>query len=145
MLEWTENGCIPSVCVQDPETLPEAGGAVLWLTLDPDSLCARGATAIHLSPLLRDQQSLTAPPTTNTNISRLSDPVFSDTCKIDTKFLSLNYLGGYVEPQTSKGCVLSGLEKDKEVHIIELQAPNSSRWAAKAAEAKECTLSQFIC
>ncbi|XP_035503149.2 transforming growth factor beta receptor type 3 [Scophthalmus maximus] len=54
------------------------------------------------------------------------DPVFSDTCKIDTKFLSLNYLGGYVEPQTSKGCVLSGLDKDQEVHIIELQAPNSS-------------------
>ncbi|XP_044055525.1 transforming growth factor beta receptor type 3 isoform X2 [Siniperca chuatsi] len=54
------------------------------------------------------------------------DPVFSDTCKIDTKFLSLNYLGGYVEPQTSKGCVLSGPDKDREVHIIELQAPNSS-------------------
>ncbi|KAM9357953.1 transforming growth factor beta receptor type 3 [Symphorus nematophorus] len=54
------------------------------------------------------------------------DPVFSDTCKIDTKFLSLNYLGGYVEPQTSKGCVLSGPNKDREVHIIELQAPNSS-------------------
>ncbi|XP_078115545.1 transforming growth factor beta receptor type 3 isoform X2 [Sander vitreus] len=54
------------------------------------------------------------------------DPLFSDTCKIDTKFLSLNYLGGYVEPQTSKGCVLSGPDKDQEVHIIELQAPNSS-------------------
>ncbi|XP_049910612.1 transforming growth factor beta receptor type 3 [Epinephelus moara] len=54
------------------------------------------------------------------------DPLFSDTCKIDTKFLSLNYLGGYVEPQASKGCVLSGPDKDQEVHIIELQAPNSS-------------------
>ncbi|KAM7410569.1 hypothetical protein PAMA_001820 [Pampus argenteus] len=54
------------------------------------------------------------------------DPVFSDTCKIDTKFLSLNYLGSYVEPQASTGCVLSGLDKDQEVHIIELQAPNSS-------------------
>lgn len=54
------------------------------------------------------------------------DPVFSDTCKIDTKFLSLNYLGGYAEPQTSKGCVLSGPDKDREVHIVELQAPNSS-------------------
>ncbi|XP_030289139.1 transforming growth factor beta receptor type 3 [Sparus aurata] len=54
------------------------------------------------------------------------DPVFSDTCKIDTKFLSLNYLGGYVEPQASTGCVLSGPDKDREVHIIELQAPNSS-------------------
>ncbi|XP_075935364.1 transforming growth factor beta receptor type 3 [Anarhichas minor] len=54
------------------------------------------------------------------------DPLFSDTCKIDTKFLSLNYLGGYVEPQASKGCVLSGPDKDQEVHIVELQAPNSS-------------------
>uniref|UniRef100_A0A7N9ASN1 Transforming growth factor, beta receptor III n=1 Tax=Mastacembelus armatus TaxID=205130 RepID=A0A7N9ASN1_9TELE len=54
------------------------------------------------------------------------DPVFSDTCKIDNKFLSLNYLGGYLEPQASKGCVLSGPDKDQEVHIIELQAPNSS-------------------
>ncbi|KAF3691305.1 Transforming growth factor beta receptor type 3 [Channa argus] len=54
------------------------------------------------------------------------DAVLSDTCKIDTKFLSLNYLGGYVETQTSKGCVLSGPDKNQEVHIIELQAPNSS-------------------
>uniref|UniRef100_A0A8C7GVH1 Transforming growth factor, beta receptor III n=1 Tax=Oncorhynchus kisutch TaxID=8019 RepID=A0A8C7GVH1_ONCKI len=54
------------------------------------------------------------------------DPVFSDTCKIDNKFLSLNYLAGYVEPQPSKGCVLSGPDQDQEVHIIELQAPNSS-------------------
>lgn len=58
--------------------------------------------------------------------------MFSDTCKIDTKFLSLNYLGSYVEPQPSKGCVLSGPDKDGETHIIELQAPNSSRWASKA-------------
>eukprot|EP00066_Takifugu_rubripes_P007984 XP_003973872.2 PREDICTED: transforming growth factor beta receptor type 3 [Takifugu rubripes] len=54
------------------------------------------------------------------------DPVFSDTCKIDTKFLSLNYLGSYMEPQPSKGCILSGPDKDREVHIVELQAPNSS-------------------
>lgn len=60
-------------------------------------------------------------------MSFLSDPALSDPCKIDTKFLSLNYLGSYVEPQPSKGCVLSGPDKDREVHIIELQAPNSSR------------------
>ncbi|XP_046710876.1 transforming growth factor beta receptor type 3 isoform X2 [Silurus meridionalis] len=54
------------------------------------------------------------------------DAVFSDTCKIDNKFLSLNYLGSYVQPQASKGCVLSGPSVDQEVHIIELQAPNSS-------------------
>ncbi|XP_008405978.1 transforming growth factor beta receptor type 3 [Poecilia reticulata] len=52
------------------------------------------------------------------------DSVLSDTCKIDTRFLSLNYLGSYEEPQTSKGCILS--VPNKEVHIIELQAPNSS-------------------
>ncbi|XP_076736863.1 transforming growth factor beta receptor type 3 isoform X3 [Maylandia zebra] len=54
------------------------------------------------------------------------DPLSSDTCKIDSKFLSLNYLGSYKEPQTSKGCILSVPHKDKEVHIIELQAPNAS-------------------
>ncbi|KAG5275895.1 hypothetical protein AALO_G00125710 [Alosa alosa] len=54
------------------------------------------------------------------------DPVFSDTCKIDNKFLSLNYLASYVEPQPSKGCVLTGPDHEYEVHIIELQAPNSS-------------------
>ncbi|XP_041646950.1 transforming growth factor beta receptor type 3 [Cheilinus undulatus] len=64
--------------------------------------------------------------TQDINIKVGEDPVFSDTCKIDTKFLSLNYLGGYMEPQTSKGCVLSGPDKDREVHIVELQAPNSS-------------------
>lgn len=79
-----------------------------------------------------------------TNICPFSDPVFSDTCKIDNKFLSLNYLGGYVEPQASKGCVLSGPDKDQEVHIIELQAPNSSRYAAKGTKAKEYMFSQFI-
>ncbi|XP_029002105.1 transforming growth factor beta receptor type 3 [Betta splendens] len=55
------------------------------------------------------------------------DSMFSDTCKIDTNFLSLNYLGGYMDPQASKGCVLSGPDKDQEVHIIDLHAPDSSR------------------
>ncbi|XP_028817940.1 transforming growth factor beta receptor type 3 [Denticeps clupeoides] len=54
------------------------------------------------------------------------DPLVSDSCKIDNRFLALNYLGSYVEPQPSKGCVLSGPDSEKEVHIIELQAPNSS-------------------
>ncbi|XP_046905846.1 transforming growth factor beta receptor type 3 [Hypomesus transpacificus] len=54
------------------------------------------------------------------------DPVFPDTCKIDKNFLSVNYLAVYMEPQPSRGCVLSGPHPDKEVHIIELQAPNSS-------------------
>ncbi|TRY88907.1 hypothetical protein DNTS_005409, partial [Danionella cerebrum] len=42
------------------------------------------------------------------------------------KFLSLNYLASYIEPQPSTGCVLSGPDHEREVHIIELQAPNSS-------------------
>ncbi|XP_061681004.1 transforming growth factor beta receptor type 3 isoform X2 [Syngnathoides biaculeatus] len=54
------------------------------------------------------------------------DPLFSDTCKIDNKFLSLNYLGGYVEPQPSAGCVLSAGHREREVHVLELQAPTSS-------------------
>lgn len=53
-------------------------------------------------------------------------PDFSETCKIDSKFLSLNYLGSYDEPQPSRGCILSPPSKNREVHIIELQAPNSS-------------------
>ncbi|XP_061539518.1 transforming growth factor beta receptor type 3 isoform X1 [Phycodurus eques] len=54
------------------------------------------------------------------------DPLFSDTCKIDNRFLSLNYLGGYVERQASAGCVLSAGHHEREVHVVELQAPNSS-------------------
>ncbi|XP_015210713.2 transforming growth factor beta receptor type 3 isoform X1 [Lepisosteus oculatus] len=54
------------------------------------------------------------------------DATFSETCKIDNKFLSLNYLAQYEQPQQSLGCVLSGPSEDREVHIIELQAPNSS-------------------
>ncbi|XP_068564005.1 transforming growth factor beta receptor type 3 [Cebidichthys violaceus] len=64
--------------------------------------------------------------TQDININVGEDPLLSDTCKIVTNFLSLNYLGVYVEPQASKGCVLSGPDKDQEVHIVELQAPNSS-------------------
>ncbi|KAJ8276969.1 hypothetical protein GJAV_G00069940 [Gymnothorax javanicus] len=54
------------------------------------------------------------------------DPVFPDTCEIDNKILSLNCLASYVQPQISRGCVQSGLDEDREVHIIELQALNSS-------------------
>ncbi|KAF7203862.1 transforming growth factor beta receptor type 3 isoform X1 [Nothobranchius furzeri] len=50
----------------------------------------------------------------------------SDTCEIDSSFLSLKYLGSYEEPQASRGCVLSAPEKNREVHIIELQSPDSS-------------------
>ncbi|XP_037830025.1 transforming growth factor beta receptor type 3 isoform X2 [Kryptolebias marmoratus] len=54
------------------------------------------------------------------------DSLLPDTCKIDTKFLSLNYLGSYQVPQASKGCILSVPERNREVHIVDLQAPNSS-------------------
>ncbi|KAK0136500.1 Transforming growth factor beta receptor type 3 [Merluccius polli] len=54
------------------------------------------------------------------------DRVFPESCRIDNKFLSLNYLGAYVQPQPSRGCILSGPDHGPAVHIIELQAPNSS-------------------
>ncbi|XP_061098384.1 transforming growth factor beta receptor type 3-like isoform X1 [Conger conger] len=54
------------------------------------------------------------------------DPVFPATCKIDNNFLSVNYLASYEDPKPSRGCILSGPGPEGEVHIIELQAPNSS-------------------
>ncbi|XP_066548601.1 transforming growth factor beta receptor type 3 isoform X2 [Amia ocellicauda] len=57
---------------------------------------------------------------------KVGEETDSHTCKIVNNFLSLNYLAGYEQPQHSKGCVLSGPEEDREVHIIELKAPNSS-------------------
>ncbi|XP_076846523.1 transforming growth factor beta receptor type 3 isoform X2 [Brachyhypopomus gauderio] len=54
------------------------------------------------------------------------DPDLSDTCKIDSRFVSLNYLASYTNPQSSKGCVMSDLDPFQEVHIIELEAPNFS-------------------
>ncbi|XP_048845024.1 transforming growth factor beta receptor type 3 [Brienomyrus brachyistius] len=64
--------------------------------------------------------------TRNVYINVGEDLTFSSTCKIDNNFLSLNYLAGYEDPQPSRGCVLSGWNHNREVHIIELQAPNSS-------------------
>nr|XP_023672390.1 transforming growth factor beta receptor type 3 [Paramormyrops kingsleyae]XP_023672391.1 transforming growth factor beta receptor type 3 [Paramormyrops kingsleyae]XP_023672392.1 transforming growth factor beta receptor type 3 [Paramormyrops kingsleyae] len=64
--------------------------------------------------------------TRNVYINVGEDLTFSSTCKIDNNFLSLNYLAGYEDPQPSRGCVLSGRNHNREVHIIELQAPNSS-------------------
>ena len=57
----------------------------------------------------------------------LPDRLFPESCRIDSRFLSLNYLGAYMEPQASSGCVLLGPDQDPEVHIIELQAPDASR------------------
>lgn len=116
-----------SLCEQDTDCLPETEGAVLQLTFCFDLTVVEGQqqAVFLLWGIKIASPSLTK--ISNLNISPLSDPVFSDTCKIDAKFLSLNYLGSYIEPQESKGCVLSGPDKDREVHIIELQAPNSSR------------------
>ncbi|XP_024134208.1 transforming growth factor beta receptor type 3 [Oryzias melastigma] len=54
------------------------------------------------------------------------DSEFSDTCKIDTKFFSLNYMGSFYDLQPSNGCILSTPEKGREIHIIELQRTDSS-------------------
>uniref|UniRef100_A0A8C7ZVR2 Transforming growth factor, beta receptor III n=1 Tax=Oryzias sinensis TaxID=183150 RepID=A0A8C7ZVR2_9TELE len=54
------------------------------------------------------------------------DSEFSDTCQIDTKFFSLNYMGSFYDLQPSNGCILSVPGRGREVHIIELQRTNSS-------------------
>ncbi|KAF6721996.1 Transforming growth factor beta receptor type 3 [Oryzias melastigma] len=54
------------------------------------------------------------------------DSEFSDTCKIDTKFFSLNYMGSFYDLQPSNGCILSTPEKGREIHIIELRRTDSS-------------------
>ncbi|RXM27832.1 Transforming growth factor beta receptor type 3 [Acipenser ruthenus] len=58
------------------------------------------------------------------------DPVFPANCTIEKNFLSLNYLAEYLQPKPAQGCLLSSLGEQKEVHIIELQAPNSNPYSA---------------
>lgn len=54
------------------------------------------------------------------------DQVFPPSCNIKKNFLSLNYLAGYLQPKPAEGCLLSNLEQEREVHIIELSTPNSN-------------------
>ncbi|XP_013206368.1 transforming growth factor beta receptor type 3 [Microtus ochrogaster] len=54
------------------------------------------------------------------------DQVFPPMCTIGKNFLSLNYLAEYLQPKPAEGCVLSSQPQEKEVHIIELIAPNSN-------------------
>uniref|UniRef100_A0A8D1LIY0 Transforming growth factor beta receptor type 3 n=1 Tax=Sus scrofa TaxID=9823 RepID=A0A8D1LIY0_PIG len=58
------------------------------------------------------------------------DQVFPPTCSIGKNFLSLNYLAEYLQPKPAEGCVVSGRPQEKEVHIIELIAPNSNPYSA---------------
>ncbi|XP_053447967.1 transforming growth factor beta receptor type 3 [Nycticebus coucang] len=58
------------------------------------------------------------------------DQVFPPTCNIGKNFLSLNYLAEYLQPKAAEGCVMSSQPRDKEVHIIELLAPNSNPYSA---------------
>ncbi|MGH0162216.1 UNVERIFIED_CONTAM: hypothetical protein FKN15_053921 [Acipenser sinensis] len=60
----------------------------------------------------------------------LDPPVFPANCTIEKNFLSLNYLAEYLQPKPAQGCLLSSLGEQKEVHIIELQAPNSNPYSA---------------
>ncbi|XP_032074262.1 transforming growth factor beta receptor type 3 isoform X1 [Thamnophis elegans] len=53
-------------------------------------------------------------------------PFFPTTCNIEKNFISLNYLAGYLQPKTAEGCIMSSVAHDKEVHIIELIAPDSN-------------------
>ncbi|XP_007428170.1 transforming growth factor beta receptor type 3 isoform X1 [Python bivittatus] len=51
---------------------------------------------------------------------------FPTTCNIEKNFISLNYLAGYLQPKTAEGCVISSVAQNREVHIIELIAPDSN-------------------
>ncbi|KAG2461219.1 TGBR3 factor, partial [Polypterus senegalus] len=57
-------------------------------------------------------------------------PVFPMTCTIEKNFLSLNYLAEYLVPKAAEGCLLSSSKGSRDVHIIELQAPDSSTYSA---------------
>ncbi|XP_065410326.1 transforming growth factor beta receptor type 3 isoform X11 [Chrysemys picta bellii] len=58
------------------------------------------------------------------------DQVFPPTCNIEKNFLSLNYLAGYLQPKTAEGCLMSAIDQEREVHIIELITPNSNPYSA---------------
>ncbi|XP_075038494.1 transforming growth factor beta receptor type 3 isoform X3 [Mixophyes fleayi] len=62
--------------------------------------------------------------TKNIHIKVGEDNAFPATCKIDKKFLSLNYLGRYVQPQQAMGCIL-GSGEERDVYIIELGSTSS--------------------
>ncbi|XP_051868049.1 transforming growth factor beta receptor type 3 isoform X2 [Pristis pectinata] len=54
------------------------------------------------------------------------DPALSPTCIIEKNFLSQNYLGAYLKMQPAQGCTFSNPAEGKEVHVIDLESPNSS-------------------
>ncbi|KAM3915440.1 transforming growth factor beta receptor type 3 isoform 1-T1 [Leptodactylus fuscus] len=56
------------------------------------------------------------------------DNTFPDTCIIQKNFISLNYLGRYLEPQPAMSCVL-GTEEERLIHIIELDSPRATPYS----------------
>lgn len=57
------------------------------------------------------------------------DNTFPATCNIQKNFISLNYLGRYLEPQAAEGCVL-GAEDKQLVYIIELDSPSAKLYSS---------------
>ncbi|KAG9483167.1 transforming growth factor beta receptor type 3 isoform X1 [Eleutherodactylus coqui] len=57
------------------------------------------------------------------------DNKFPATCKIQKNFISLNYLGRYLEPQSAEGCVLER-EEERLVYIIELDSPTAKPYSS---------------
>lgn len=102
-------------------------GRSLW-TWKP-LLCACGRQCPALAPCHGHILCSLVPTRFNVSLS-FSDQVFPPTCSIGKNFLSLNYLAEYLQPKPAEGCVVSGRPQEKEVHIIELIAPNSNpyRW-----------------
>ncbi|XP_063795979.1 transforming growth factor beta receptor type 3 isoform X2 [Pseudophryne corroboree] len=62
--------------------------------------------------------------TKNIHIKVGEDKNFPATCRIEKKFLSLNYLARYVHQQPAMGCIL-GSREERDVYIIELGSPSS--------------------
>nr|XP_033772662.1 transforming growth factor beta receptor type 3 isoform X2 [Geotrypetes seraphini] len=58
------------------------------------------------------------------------DSLFPSTCNIEKNFLSLNYLAEYLQPQPALGCLMSSSDEEREVHIIELNSPNTNPYSA---------------
>ncbi|XP_077784602.1 transforming growth factor beta receptor type 3 [Podarcis muralis] len=58
------------------------------------------------------------------------DQFFPATCNIEKNFISLNYLAGYLQPKAAEGCIVSSMDQEREVHIIELITPDSNPYSA---------------
>ncbi|XP_071983850.1 transforming growth factor beta receptor type 3 isoform X1 [Engystomops pustulosus] len=57
------------------------------------------------------------------------DNTFPATCNIQKNFISLNYLGRYLEPQSAMSCELGG-EEERLVYIVELDSPSAKPYSS---------------